>query len=208
MIHIIFGLLGILLLTISQHLPAATKYVTDDLQLALHEQAGSKGKLLDKLPSGTKLEVLEEDGFFAKVRTPDGTEGWTKAGFLMLEKPARARVGELEQAKSQLEQELEQVREQLKASTQQLAEIRAEKIQTALELADEKERKQTDASLISRLQEDNARLQEHLEPAKEIRIPLDWGLIGSAVALLFGMLGGFTLFDWLSRRRHGGIRIY
>jgi hypothetical protein len=40
------------------------------------------------------------------------------------------------------------------------------------------------------------------------RISLSWGLIGSSVALLLGFVGGIALFDWMSRKRHGGYRVY
>jgi len=42
-------LIAVSLLLFSQALSAETKYVTDDLNLALHEQQGSKGKLLQRL---------------------------------------------------------------------------------------------------------------------------------------------------------------
>jgi SH3 domain protein len=195
-------------LVLSQSLQGATKYVTDDLQLALHAQSNSKGKLLQKLPSGTKLEVLKEDGLFAKVKAPDGTVGWTKAGFLMTEKPARARVIELEQEQAQLKNDLVQAQGQLQTSNALAAELRAEKIQIALELAAEREKKQNDSTTISQLQQEVTSLRARLHPEDELQIPLRWGLITSAAGLLIGFIGGIALFDWLSRRRHGGYRIY
>ena len=192
---------------------AETKYVTDDLKLALHAQEGSKGELLQRLQSGTKLEVLEENGLFAKVRTPDGTVGWTKAGFLMTDKPARARVIELEQVQAQLEKDLQESQAQLAESKKLAGELRAEKIQSALELAGFKEDKTKNADLIEQVRKENEALQERLQSLKgrlpsEWSIPLEWGLFGAAAFLVVGILAGFALFDWLSRRRHGGIRIY
>ncbi len=200
--------LGLLLFALSQSLPAAIKYVTDDLQLSLHTQSNSKGRLLQKIPSGTKLEVLKEEGLFAKVKTPDGTVGWTKAGFLMTDKPARVRVIELEQAQAQMKQDLEHTRGQLAVSNTLAAELRAEKIQMALELADDREKQQIVSSTISQLQQELAGLRQRLRPADGLQIPLSWGLLATAAALLLGFIGGIALFDWLSRRRHGGYRIY
>ena len=208
MAKLILRLSGILLVALCHNLLADSKYVTDDLQLSLYEKSNSKGKLLQKLPSGTRLEVLKEDGLFARVKTPDGTIGWTKAGFLVEEKPARAQLRELQQQHSQLQQELETAREQLKTSNQLATELRAEKIQVALELAQERENQQSESTKHSELQQEVTRLRERLGPTDADQIPLSWGLIGSTVALLLGLGAGIALFDWRSRRRHGGYRIY
>jgi SH3 domain protein len=202
------SLLGLLLVAFCQNLLADTRYVTDDLQLSLYEKRNSKGKLLQKLPSGTRLEVLKEEGFYARVKTPEGDVGWTKSGFLVKEKPARAMLMELQQGQSQLQQELETTRKQLKTSEKLAAELRAAKIQVALELAQERENRQSDSARLSDLQHEVGQLRERLGASGETRIPLSWGLIGGSVALLLGFVGGIALFDWLSRKRHGGYRIY
>jgi len=204
----ILRLSGILLVVICHNLLADTKYVTDDLQLSLHEKSNSKGKLLEKLSSGTPLEVLKEDGFYARVKTPDGTIGWTKSAFLVDEKPARAQLIELRQSHSQLEQELQATQEQLETSNKLAAKLRAEKIQVALELAQERENKGHESATLGELKQEVNQLRERLGASNETRIPLSWGLIGTAVALLLGFIGGIALFDWMSRKRHGGYRIY
>lgn len=199
---------GILLVVCCHNLLADTKYVTDDLQLSLHEKSNSKGRLLEKLSSGTPLEVLKEDGLFARVKTPDGKVGWTKAAFLVDEKPARAQLLELRQTYSQMQQELQTTQDQLEASNNLTAQLRAEKIQVALELAQERENKQHESTALGELKQEVTQLRERLGTPEETRIPLSWGLIGTAVSLLLGFIGGIALFDWMSRRRHGGYRIY
>ncbi|MCU7893481.1 MAG: SH3 domain-containing protein [Candidatus Thiodiazotropha sp. (ex Ustalcina ferruginea)] len=85
----------------------------------------SKGKLLKRLNSGTELELLEEKGLFAKVRTKDGTEGWTKAGFLITRKPARAQLLEMQQQNLVLTSKLGQSETALtQAKNHQLANIK------------------------------------------------------------------------------------
>lgn len=205
--------MGVCLFLFSQTVIAETKYVTDDLKLALHEEEGSKGKLLKRLQSGTQLEVLEESGLFARVRTPDGTIGWTKAGFLMTEKPARARVLELEQEQIQLKKALKEAQAQLANSNKLARELRAEKIQTALELAGHKESRVNNDDLVAGLTKKNSDLQDRIQSLEnsmptELSIAWQWTLTGTAVSLLLGLIAGFALFDWLSRRRHGGYRIY
>ena len=188
---------GILLVVCCHNLLADTKYVTDDLQLSLHEKSNSKGRLLEK-----------EDGLFARVKTPDGKVGWTKAAFLVDEKPARAQLLELRQTYSQMQQELQTTQDQLEASNNLTAQLRAEKIQVALELAQERENKQHESTALGELKQEVTQLRERLGTPEETRIPLSWGLIGTAVSLLLGFIGGIALFDWMSRRRHGGYRIY
>jgi DNA-binding XRE family transcriptional regulator len=154
------------------------------------------------------LEVLKEDGFYARVKTPDGTIGWTKSAFLVDEKPARAQLIELRQSHSQLEQELQATQEQLETCNKLAAKLRAEKIQVALELAQERENKGHESATLGELKQEVNQLRERLGASNETRIPLSWGLIGTAVALLLGFIGGIALFDWMSRKRHGGYRIY
>lgn len=192
---------------------AEIKYVTDDLKLALHELEGSKGKLLERLQSGTRLEVLEESGLFAKVRTPDGKVGWTKSGFLMTDKPARARVMELEKDQRELKQKLEEAQTQLASSTKLASELRAEKIQTALELAGHKEQGESHDSVITKLTQEKADLKDRIKSLEDSMpthwsTPLSWTFTIAGICILLGLLGGFAFFDWLSRRRHGGYRIY
>jgi SH3 domain protein len=200
--------LGVILIVFCQSLLADTKYVTDDLQLSLYEKSNSKGKLLQKLASGTRLEVLKEDGLFARVKLPDGTIGWTKSTFLVDEKPARAQLIELSQQQTELQQELGNTKEQLNASNNLAAQLRAEKIQVALELAQEREDNQSSSTRHDELQQEVTELRQRLGTTDETRISLKWGLLGIATALLLGFIGGIALFDWMSRRRHGGYRIY
>lgn len=200
--------IGICLFSLSQVATGSTKYVTDDLQLALHELAGSQGKLIKRLPSGTKLEILEESGLFAKVRTPDGTEGWTKSGFLMTNKPARARLLELENQLFDLRKTFEQAQTELEISNQQVAELQEAESQARRELAEQKQGLETSSQLIADLRKKNLAHDQNQVVVEDDSIPIRWSIIAASVALVLGFLGGLSWFDWRSRRRHGGIRIY
>ncbi|MEJ2610634.1 MAG: TIGR04211 family SH3 domain-containing protein [Candidatus Thiodiazotropha sp.] len=111
--HYTIWLLGCCLIGTSMMTYAETRYVTDELQLSLYERFDSKGELLMRLNSGTELELLEEKSFFAKVRTKDGTEGWTKAGFLTKDKPAKAQLEDLKVENKSLSDALEEKKQQL-----------------------------------------------------------------------------------------------
>jgi SH3 domain protein len=183
------------------------KYVTDVLLLSLHEQEGSQGELLKRLPSGTRLEVLEEAKLFSKVRTEEGLEGWTKSGFLTHEVPARTRVLELEQQQEKLNLDLTQKQNELNQTKQRLAELMSEQEKQSEELARKEQGSADNASLIERLQRENQEFRQSINDS-EIEIPQRWAMIAAPLLLLLGFIAGIAWFDYRSRKRHGGYRIY
>jgi SH3 domain protein len=203
----LLALLGISLILAMESPAAEIKYVTDDLQLALHEKQGSKGSLLKRLPSGTRLEVLEESGMYARVKTPDGVEGWTKSGFLMTSKPASARLLELEQTLESTTGKLESHQARLAQLNQTIKALKAEKIQMALEMSGLKENDDSRSDLVKSLSQEIVSLKSKVRPGEE-SLPLHWVLYALPAVLIIGVFLGFYLFDWRSRRRHGGYRIY
>lgn len=186
---------------------AETRYVTDELQLSLYELINSQGKLLKRLSSGDELELLEQEGLFAKVRTKDGTEGWTKAGFLILEKPARTQLSELQQQYETLTSRLEQSEAELKSARFELNDLKQQEQQANAELQDQLANTEGVVAALDKVQQENEALrtsQNRLDTA----IPLNWGLIAAGICFFLGLAAGIVLFDYLSRRRHGGYRIY
>lgn len=186
---------------------AETRYVTDELQLSMYEEINSQGRLLQRLSSGTELELLEIEGMYARVRTKEGVEGWTKAGFLISEKPARAQLLDLQQQNEALQERLSQSQQALEASRSELEKIRADENSAYGELTERLKQAEETAASAAGLKEENAALRARLS-GDEPQIPLSWGAIASAVTLLLGLVVGIALFDYLSRRRHGGYRIY
>ncbi len=195
-------LLGCCLLFSVQALPAETVYVTDILQLALYEEERSGGRLLRNLPSGTVLELLERRGSYSKVRTEDGLEGWTKSLFLMDEKPARLQLSSLEKQRDSLKKKLEAARRQLGETKKLTTSLKGKLDKTTQDAHDSLE-------ATSRLRAEHAELQERLAAQEKTRmIPLTWSLYGILGSLVLGFIGGIAWFDYRSRKRHGGYRIY
>jgi len=186
---------------------AETRYVTDELRLSMYEEINSQGKLLQRLGSGTELELLEINGMYARVRTKEGVEGWTKAGFLIEDKPARLQLLDLQQQHEALQQRLAQSQRALEQSHAELEKIRQDEGSAYGELTERLKQAEAIAAGADALKEENAALKTRLS-GDETRIPLRWGAIAGAVALVLGLVGGIALFDYLSRRRHGGYRIY
>lgn len=81
---------------------ADTRYITDQLRVPLRSGKGNQFRILDAgLPSGTKLVLLEDsaDEGWARVRTPEGKEGWVRRQYLVAEPVAEIK---LQQAKASL----------------------------------------------------------------------------------------------------------
>lgn len=199
--------LGLFLSCYSIFVCAETRYVTDELQLSMHEEINSQGKLLQRLNSGTELELIETEGLYARVRTKEGVEGWTKAGFLISDKPARAQLLDSQAKIEDLQQKLNQNQEQLAASRADLENIRNNEGQAYTELTQRLDTAEKVASTVGQLQQENEAYRAQLNGDK-VEIPFKWGLIASGLSLLLGLVGGIALFDYRSRKRHGGYRIY
>ncbi|MFW2438052.1 MAG: SH3 domain-containing protein, partial [Arenicellales bacterium] len=71
---------------------AETLFVTDKILLGIHAEASEESQLIDSVPSGTAVEVLETAGAFKKVRLPNGKTGWVSSGYLLAEKPGSAEI--------------------------------------------------------------------------------------------------------------------
>lgn len=94
---------------------AETRYVTDEVKITLRTGESASHRIERMLPTGTPVEVLSvnpETGY-SHVRVGD-TEGYVLTRQLLREPPARdrlaalqAKVAQLSQAPSQLQQELE-----------------------------------------------------------------------------------------------------
>lgn len=194
--RLIIGVLALLPLVAA----ADTAYVTDNLRLGLHEAEDTSDRAFRVLESGQPMEVLLRAGNYANVRLPDGTEGWVKSGYLVVEKPAKLIVAETMAERDALATELEEARAAFAepAATIQNLQNEASELRAQLDSAQ---------SRISALQEENASIQG-LKERYRGSVPLSW--VGGAilVCLIAGVIGGLWWADRASRKRHGGIRIY
>jgi uncharacterized protein YgiM (DUF1202 family) len=179
---------------------AETVYVTDSLRLGLHAAADTSDRPFDNLVSGTAVEVLERNSNYAHVRLADGREGWVKATFLVAEKPAAARVLDLEAEIGGFEHTAAAAKTAQAAAERELAGLRSE-LQATTGSAESIQ------ETIERLQRENSAHAERLEGYRYV-LPLAWVIPAVVVALVGGFLFGLWWLDAWIRRRHGGFRVY
>lgn len=177
-----------------------TMYVTDILQLGLHRAEDTSDTAFANVVSGTELTVLERAPNFARVRTPDGEEGWVRSFYLVSEKPAALRVAEVEAKVAELEQQLQAARSERDTAATDAADLVAS---AELELAAAEASRDT----LARLQQENSAYEKRFELYRGA-IPWPWVVAALVVALGAGFVGGWWWLDASIRRRYGGFRVY
>lgn len=194
-------LIAVLLLCLLSGLSAAeTAYVTDQLRLGLHRAEDTSDRAFRMLESGQAMEILSRTTNYARVRLPDGGEGYVKAAYLVTDKPARLIVQETQAEAERLRGELAALEQAFSepADTIRALEADVRQLQAALEAA------QAEATASRDIQQ---RLEARAERYK-YSLPYSWVLAAAIICLVAGVLAGLWWFDYRSRKRHGGIRIY
>lgn len=180
------------LLTLTLSAQAESRYVTDQILVALRPAQNDTAPPLGYLPTGMRVEVVEDLGTFLKIKAASGTVGFARSKYFVATPPAGATAANAD------------VQEQLTAALQQNAELTAEvrrlkstppdldKTMVSQELA--KSRAETAALIQEReqLQQEVTRLKgtdKNRIPALSGISQLQWFLAGAAI-LLLGWLAG------------------
>jgi len=179
---------------------AETAYVTDTLQLGIHEAADTSDRAFRNLDSGQAMEVLSRTRYYAHVELPDGTQGYVKAGFLVASKPAKLIVAETRAEADRLAAELEEARRAFAAPAAAIDALKQE----AADLQARLDQSETEVSVLG---EQITSLRNRQSQYKN-SMPLQWVAGAVGACLIGGFLVGLWWVDQRSRRRHGGIRIY
>jgi SH3 domain protein len=197
---------------------AETRYVSDHLLITLRTGQGTEYQVIKSLPSGTRLELLKENGDYSQVRTEDGVEGWVRNQYI-IDTPiakdqlatARQKIDKLQVTRKQLQQQIKELKSdkaavekerdtlandlaKVKKELDGLQKVAAQPIQIARENGQLK--KQLDA-----LQQETARLtgeNKHLANSSQ----RNWFLTGAGV-LGGGLLLGLLLPLLRPRKRTG-----
>ncbi len=179
---------------------AETAYVTDNLRLGLHQAEDTSDRAFRMLDSGQAVEILSRNRNYANVQLPDGAQGYVKAAYLVVEKPAKLIVAETQAENERLAVELDTLRKQFAGPAATIDRLKSQiaELNTALD---------SDKSRITELEDLNAGLRSRQAQFKN-SLPLRWVAGAIGVCLIGGFLLGLWWVDHQNRRRHGGIRIY
>ena len=194
-------ILFFLILTVALPAHAESRYVTDQILVALRPAQDDTAPPLEYLATGTRVEVVENLGTFLKIKSASGTVGFARSKYFLTTPPAgatAATAGVQEQLTAALQRnaELSAEVERLKSAPSDLA-----KPANSQEL--EKSRAETAALLQERdrLQQEVDRLKETGKnstfPALSGISQLQWFLAGGAILLL----GWFAGKSSRSKRR-------
>lgn len=186
----------ILLLAMDGVAVAETAYVTDTLRLGVHAAADTSDRAFVNLESGDRLEILEQNQFYARVSIPDGRQGWVRKTFLVDEEPARFRIRKVEQERDRLSADLAALKNQMAKRGEILSNLETQ-------LASNVGKQQAERDELLELRRRNEALKEDLE-AYSFSVPGIWFLAAAVAALAIGFFGGQRWLNRLSRQRHGG----
>lgn len=209
----------LLLLTATSAAVAETRYVDDKLIINLRTGKANTYRILETLSSGTPLEVLEQEGYYSRVRTRDGIEGWVQSQFLTQTPIAKVRLARTEKQLEKLRNDHQQLQQQLAALQSEKSELSTERENLSgetqrlrEELAELKEVSARPIELaennrklketINTLQQKNQQLVSDNDRLKD-RSQREWFIVGAGV-LLGGIFLGLVL-PMLRRRKKAGM---
>lgn len=215
--RIFLASITILLLPISAS--AASRFVTDEFEIALRQGKDSSQKMIRSLPSGTKLELIstEKKEGYSLVRTHDGVEGWVLSRHLIDKPVAKERLAQAEKKVAALNNTITELQKQLGAfqanpagaGEVDLATLIQQKSEMETELARLREfggdpkaimaENETLKTQVLTLKRENQTLQqENVSLASNAE--RDWFIVGAGVFVV-GIGLGFVLPNFRGRKK-------
>jgi SH3 domain protein len=190
--RIIIPLFVLLTLALSAH--AESRYVSDQILVALRPAQDDTAPPLELLATGKRVEVLADLGAFLKVKSASGTIGFARSKYFVTTPPAKITA-----AAADLQAQLmaaQKRNEELSAEVQQLKSTPTSVATPEMSLELEKSRAETAAMMQERdqLQQEITRLKEaeknrSLSSRVAEGSQLQWFMAG-AVILLLGWFAG------------------
>jgi hypothetical protein len=117
----------LLMLGVFSAAQAETVYVAERIRIGLRAEVVETSAVVKTVETGTPLEVIERFDKLARVRDPQGTEGWIEARYLSPDPPARLQLTSLQEDLAKSRTQAAAAQAQLKKAQSTLAE-QAEKI--------------------------------------------------------------------------------
>lgn len=178
---------------------AETAYVTDQLRLSIHEAPDTSDAAFASLLSGEKIDILEQNIYYAKVKMEDGRIGWVRKTYLVKDPPAVRLVKDLQTERDGLAATTKRLQDEVIDAKTRLKELEGD-------LSDGSRKNLTEAQELRELRKEQNALTQKLA-AYRLSLPAIW-VVGIAVGtLLLGLWFGSWLADYRNRKRHGGFRV-
>lgn len=193
-----------------------TRYVTDRTQVELRRGPSTEYRILRYLEAGDRVEVLEQNEGFSRVRVGQDTEGWIPTASLIAEPIARERLAAAErnlaaarERVTALEAQNQELSGDLTGTRAELEQARAGHGTVSRELSDLR----TASANVVQMRDDNTSLRQRLTQldAEVDRLTADnarlagrnsqnWFVVGAAV-LLAGIVVGLVAPTLRRKRR-------
>lgn len=103
-----------LILSVTVH--AETVYVQDSLRIGVRTEPGNNATPIGVVVTGMRLDVLERNNDYVKIRTEKGLEGWIKESYVAKDVPAVIQLEELQKEYNQFKSRVGKHDELLKSS--------------------------------------------------------------------------------------------
>ncbi len=196
-------------LCLSTSVTAASKYVSDELEITLRTGPSNEHKITRMLPSGTELRVMDTDNGYSFVHAPKyNKEGWVLTRFLSGTPIARDRLAKAEETIKTLKsnsstaqtdllalqeehQVLQKKSTQLEQQNQQLSGELARIKKTAANALHLDSENQRLSNTLATLESSHNALQQQAKELKDQR-EKDWFIAGAGV-LFAGMILGLII---------------
>jgi len=102
---------------------AETVYVSDRFEIGVHENTELDSVIVAVIPSGTALTVVDRDGGYVEVTTPDGIKGWVDARYVVSDKPSVASLGDRDAKLVEATRSLGDARAEVEVLRQRMSEL-------------------------------------------------------------------------------------
>jgi len=103
---ILFGIISL----VASMVNAETVYVVDELKIGLHNDRTIDSPIIKLVSSGTSLFVIERDDDLIHVQEAGGTKGWINNKYVVIKKPGKTLIKELEENNKALKQVIAQLK--------------------------------------------------------------------------------------------------
>lgn len=196
------------------------RWVSDQFEITMRNGKDNRKAIVRMLPSGARLELLEEDAEagYSRVKTPGGAEGWVLNRYLMKSPPARMILPDLEtrlrksqEKRSELEREIRDLRKERSELQRQSGQLE----KSGLTLQEELDEVRRLSSSVIEVNDQNKQLKRRLIENERLldelktendrlvaRSSREWFVIG-ALVVIFGILIGLILPRIRWRKKSG-----